>query len=436
MSKMSQLDFFTNFAEFMGEMQENFPEIKDTLAVYAKEIADTTPQSDGVNAVLVPFRRFSRNILTHDPEMFSQELMCFGGIDLANVYNNTDNTSKWAIQQYLENLYISGNIFLKPHKKEQFLQLVSNIKTKYINRPTDTAGAKKKNALIPQVPAGMFNDDSIQNAMSKLQGVFGDSGIMGELLGDVTRTVGSALKDNDPTELMRDMLSGDTSKFGDLFGQLDEKYGERLQNEPIDENQLMQGASKVMEEVAGQGGGNPMDMMGMMQGLMGGGMGGDGGDEGDSQGSGGMMGMMQGLMSGMGGDGDGDGDSQGPGGMMGMVQGLMSGMGNDRGEGEAPDMMGMMQGMMQGMNNGGDAGGEGEAPDMMGMMQGMMQGMGNGGEGEAPDIMGMMQGLMQQSTPPTYPLQDVQDVQESPYFSQTMPQEGENTEDNKDIPSD
>jgi hypothetical protein len=404
---MSQLKFFNSFNEFVKEMQDNFPETKDILTQYAKTINEITPRSDAVNNVLTPFRRFSRNILIHDPDMFSQELVCLGGIDLSNLYNNTDNTSKRAIQQYLETLYISGNICLKPHKKKQFLQAVTKIKSKY---PTPTAAAAASTQIgrangggapVPPLPAGIFNDDSIQNAMSQLQGMFGNSGIMGELLGDVTKTVGSALKNNDPNQLLQDMLSGDMSKFGDVFGQLDAKYGERLKNEPIDENQLMEGASRVMEGVTGQSGGNPMDMMGMMQGLM------SGRGEGGAGGGPDMMGMMQGLMGGGGNE-------------------PIDIFADDEPQQGGIDMLGMMQGLMNGMKqqSGGDGQTEGGAPplDMMGMMQGLMQGLNTSNNSEegipSESMMSMLSNLMQ---PPTQEVDEVHDVKNSPYFSQTIP---------------
>jgi hypothetical protein len=309
--------------------------------------------------------------------MFSDELMCLGGIDLAGLYNSTDKTSQWAIQQYLETLYISGNVFLKPHKKKQFLQAVTKIKSKYNKQ------------LIPTIPGEMFNDQSIQGALGQLQGIFGgDSGIMGEMLGDVTGMVGNALKNHDPNQLLQDMLSGDMSKFGDVFKHMDEKYGERLQNEPFDEKQLMQNASRAMKSVGNSvlnSNSTAPDMSGLMQNML--------GEEG-----GGIMGMMQGLMG-------GDNENNG-----------------------APDIMSMMQGMMGNGNNTNSD--RSSAPDIMSMMQGLM---GDTNSEGGPNLMSMMQGLMQSNES-----NEIDDVQNSPYFS---PQSAPNDqsapeEDIKDPPSD
>lgn len=289
-----ELDFFNSFTDFMTEMQETFPAFKDQFEAFEDSIMQNENKNEAVNIVLAPFRTFSRDILIHDPEMFLNPLVCLGDVDLSNLFNNTDVNTQFAIWQYLETLYISGNVYLKPHKKTQFLQTVWKIKSKY---------------ALPNLPAQGVDDDAITQATNQLQGLFGgNGGVMGDLLGDVAKTVGNVLKNNDPAAVLQSMMSGDMSAFGNVFDDMDKKYGDRLQKEPVDTGAFMQNATQMLSSVggaggaAGAGGFNPMSML---QGMMGGSTGATQpvplGDEDESAGGMdpmAMMKMMQRMMGG------------------------------------------------------------------------------------------------------------------------------------------
>ena len=237
-------DFFTSFTEFMTEMQETFPHQKTALETFEDSITNCENQADAVNLVLAPFRHFSRNILTHDVDMFNAPLVCLGGIDLTSVYQSADSNTQTAIWQYLETLYVSGNVFLKPHKKKQFLQAVWKIKNKYA-------------PVTQNVPPAPIDDNAINQATQSLQALFGgQGGVMGDLLGDVAKTVGDTLKNNDPSTVLKNIMSGDMSMFGSVFEDMDQKYGSRLQEEPIDQNAFIQNASQMLTQAAGQSGQN------------------------------------------------------------------------------------------------------------------------------------------------------------------------------------
>jgi len=153
------------------------------------------------------------------------------------------------------------------------------------------------------------DDDAITQATNQLQGLFGgNGGVMGDLLGDVAKTVGNVLKNNDPAAVLQSMMSGDMSAFGNVFDDMDKKYGDRLQKEPVDTGAFMQNATQMLSSVgggggaAGAGGFNPMSML---QGMMGGSTGATQpvplGDEDESAGGMdpmAMMKMMQRMMGG------------------------------------------------------------------------------------------------------------------------------------------
>ena len=266
-----QLDFFQSFVEFMTDMQETFPDCRDALEDFEDSITEMkdSDSNASIKLVLEPLRSHSREILTHDNEMFAQPFECFGGIDLSSVYHSTDAHTQFAIWQYLETLYVSGNLELKPQKKDQFLQAVWKIKQKY--------GVQPPPALeLPDLPDNLppINSDQINQATSQLQQLFGGNEVMGGIIGDVASKVGDVLKNNDLKAVLQSLMSGDTSMFGqDFFASMDDKYGEQLQENPVNQEDLMQNANQMLRGMMGGAGqrGGQMNPLAMLSSMMGGG---------------------------------------------------------------------------------------------------------------------------------------------------------------------
>jgi hypothetical protein len=83
------------------------------------------------------------------------------------------------------------------------------------------------------------------------------------------------LQDNNPQELMMSLMSGDHSAFGDLFQNMDQKYGDKLKDENIDESEILAKAGTLFQNAPGgqnlggaQQGMNPMAMMNMFNNMM------------------------------------------------------------------------------------------------------------------------------------------------------------------------
>jgi hypothetical protein len=300
-----RFDFFACLEDFVMDMGNTFPDHKDTLTNFHKDTLAMENQKEQVKSVLKPIRSHARSILTYNPDMFEKPLVCFGGLDLSNVYHGAGPQTQFTIMRYLETMYIDGNIFLKPHKKEMFLKTVWNIKSKY----------KPQLPALPQVPEGAeIDDEAIQAATEQFQGMFGDTlggegGFMGDLLGDVASSVGNALKDNDPNEVLQKVFSGDMSMFEGMFKDMDQKYGDQLRG---GEN----GDPAEAPDMSGL-----TDMLG---GLMGGLMGGENGD-GDGQQQGNPFAAMMAAANAMGGEAPGTAGEINPMGLMGLMQGMMGG---------------------------------------------------------------------------------------------------------------
>ena len=275
-------DFFKIFSDFMTEMQETFPNVRETLESFENDVLHNENKNDAVNEVLVPLRPYSRQILTYDTELFTKPLICFGGVNLSELMQNAEHDTCITVIQHLEMLYISGNIFLKPQKKEQFYKACLNIKSKY----------------SPKHQTEDVNDDTIQMIAGQVQQMFGtENETLGNLIGDVSKIVGNALKNNKPEDLMNAIFQNDMSVLGDSFQQLNKKYSSLPEKEM---QGMLNGMTKRANEIT-QGGGL-QDIMSMFGGGQSAGTG-NGGNP-----MAGLMQMMQGLT--------GPGGPGGPAGLM------------------------------------------------------------------------------------------------------------------------
>lgn len=267
MQDQHQFDFFQSFIEFMTDMQETFPDCRDSLEQFEDsiiEMKDQERRNDAIKLVLEPLKCHSREILTHDNEMFAKPFECLGGIDLSSVFHSTDPHTQFAIWQYLETLYVSGNMELKPHKKEQFLQAVLKIKQKYGVQPPPAFE-------LPELSENFaaINPEQINQATNHLQQLFGGNEVMGGIIGDVANKIGDVLQNKDPKMVLQSLMSGDTSVIGqDFFASMDQKYGEQLEENPINQEDMMQNANQMLTGMMGGSEGQQMNPFQMLQGMM------------------------------------------------------------------------------------------------------------------------------------------------------------------------
>lgn len=237
--------FYKTFNDFLTDLSSTFPEKKVDLDAYKLKYANCSELSEDrkviINEILHPLRRFSKQILVCDETMFNMPVVMNGNIDLSAMWHTgLSEENQAAIWDYLEKLYIIGNIVLKPRKQDKFLKVVWKIKQKYGER-----------SLIGGGEDGELNDDNIQNATEQLQSIFGGNPVLNDMVKDIAQNVGRALQDNDPSQMMMSLMSGDHSMFAPLLEDMTEKYGDQLRNQPISEEDLMARTQKMFQGIPG-----------------------------------------------------------------------------------------------------------------------------------------------------------------------------------------
>lgn len=259
MSQFSFANFKKIFTSFLSDLKTLFPEkSKDLDEWYSSLVAQN--DKDFIDSVLNPLRKYSREIICNDDRMFNMPVQVSQKINLSAMWytmknmgvSKEDEKTFWT---YLEQLYIVGNIAVKPQKEEQFLQVVENIRQKYGNKlPNEDDDEEEED--------GGFNTESIEKATEQLQKIFGGNPVLNNLVQDIASNVGEKLKGKNQMMVMGKLLSGDHSMFGDVLSNMTQKYGDQLKNQQIDEKELQRKTQEVFKGFGGMfpGGAFPAGM--------------------------------------------------------------------------------------------------------------------------------------------------------------------------------
>jgi uncharacterized membrane protein YheB (UPF0754 family) len=226
-------DFMTDLKIIFKDKSKDIDDWTNSLL---SEPEDEKRESRIIKKVLLPLKKYSKEIVCNDDRMFNMPIQ-FGKVDLSAMWYMMKNMQaseddKNVFWKYIENLYICGNITLQPHKKDVFMNVVNNIKKKYGNKlPVEKDEDDEEED-------GGFNAEAISKATEQLQGMFGSNPVLNNLVTDIASSVGDKLKGQDQMMLMGKLLSGDHSMFGDLLENMSSKYGEELRNTPINEEEI------------------------------------------------------------------------------------------------------------------------------------------------------------------------------------------------------
>lgn len=220
---------------------------------------DANPRSDKcraiVHEVIKQFRGKSREIIFQEPSYFDTELHLFPGVD------GVDIAALWrshplyrnGLWQYIEQLYVIGNVCLHPNRKNDFLQAVRKLKglrNPELVQPDDEEEEEEEDmdAIIENM-AGQFG--------------MGDNPAMKQLMGTMARSLhGTMTQSDNPMGLLQSILSGDMSALGGLEAQMTQEIESKLESGELTEADFQQSRDGMMNQFGGMQG-----LMGMAQGL-------------------------------------------------------------------------------------------------------------------------------------------------------------------------
>jgi hypothetical protein len=127
--------FWTLINEFVEDLQHTLPEHTDDFEKFMLQYDDISAENENdiVKTIMKPIKSYSKQILSHNEDMFQEHQIEWMGINFSEMWGESglSDYTKFFIWQYIEDIYILGNLILNPGKRDVFLQAVKRIKQKY-----------------------------------------------------------------------------------------------------------------------------------------------------------------------------------------------------------------------------------------------------------------------------------------------------------------
>lgn len=286
------VDFRGVLTQFVSETIKQLPpdsEERKNLTKYRfkiDEIYNNNSREDTtlnlVKPVIKSFKSHSKDILFRNGCIFSSPLMMFdNSVDVARLWRKQSPESRHVMWEFIEQLYVIGNLVVYPNRKEKFLQLVSALKQQQQSiKELESMDEPEmdKSIHIENDGSNVEGDEETQQALKEINQMFGltEGDVMTEMVGDIAGQVNNMLKNTEnPEQLIQQMMRGDMSMFQGMMQNVGQKLEQKIESGEVDRNALeaqaqsMVGQFQGLSQQLGMGGMQGMGIpnMGGMQGM-------------------------------------------------------------------------------------------------------------------------------------------------------------------------
>lgn len=253
-------DFFGVYLDLGYALHQEFARAADDAGVnesatqleaFLQQIREGDPHSEWhrniVHEVIKRFRGKSKEILWQDPSYFDQPLLLFpgvDGIDIARLWKE-HQLYRNALWQWVEQLFVIGNVCLHPNRKDKFLQIVKQLKQLKSGEPASMQPAEEE----PEEDL-----DGVVQGMAQMFGM-GDNPAMMEIMTDLTKHMHTTMTQSaNPMQLLQSMISGDMSVLGDLDQRIQSKIATKLETGELTEEDFERQSQGMMQNFGGMEG--------------------------------------------------------------------------------------------------------------------------------------------------------------------------------------
>lgn len=229
---------------------EGTSEAATQLEAFLQQIRSGDPHSEWhrniVHEVIKRFRGKSKEILWQDPSYFDEPLLLFpgvDGIDIAKLWQE-HQLYRNALWQWVEQLFVIGNVCLHPNRKDKFLQIVKQLKEMKSGEPASMQPEQEEEEDL----------DGVVQGMAQMFGM-GDNPAMMEIMTDLTKHMHTTMTQSaNPMELLQSMISGDMSALGDLDQRIQSKIATKLESGELTEEDFERQSQGMMQNFGGMEG--------------------------------------------------------------------------------------------------------------------------------------------------------------------------------------
>lgn len=248
--------FFTTLNDFLFELEENFPNIKELIQKYSIRI-DFKEEKDKIKFIVLFYneiKEYNDNIKNNDGAIFNtdKEVNLLPNIDFKKIWNvsyksKEDKITIWnSIWNFFKILYILADLINSLATK--------NIEEKPDNDITDMITNLKNN----DNSSTKFDMSQLGDAKDAVKNMFSGDNVMSELINDITKEVSTELGDMDTSNIF-ELLGKNSDKLQTIIGNVSKSIDSKVSTGEINENELLKSA-KSMENIVNQN--NPlMDMV-------------------------------------------------------------------------------------------------------------------------------------------------------------------------------
>ena len=248
--------FFTTLNDFLFELEENFPNIKELIQKYSIRI-DFKEEKDKIKFIVLFYneiKEYNDNIKNNDGAIFNtdKEVNLLPNIDFKKIWNvsyksKEDKITIWnSIWNFFKILYILADLINSLVNK--------NVEENSDNDITDMITNLKNN----NNSSTTFDMSQLGDAKDAVKNMFSGDNVMGELINDITKEVSTELGDMDNTNIF-ELLGKNSDKLQNIIGNVSKSIDNKVSTGEINEKELLKSA-KSMENIVNQN--NPlMDMV-------------------------------------------------------------------------------------------------------------------------------------------------------------------------------
>jgi hypothetical protein len=232
-----------------GEIQRDpsLTESAQQLEEFLQKVREGDPHSEWhrgiVYEVIKRFRGKSKDILFQEPSYFEEELKLFpgiDGIDIAKLWRERP-LYRNGLWQWVEQLFVIGNVCLHPNRKHKFLKVVRQL--------------KQMKQGITEAPEEEEEDISgVVQGMAEMFGM-GDNPAMGELMTDLAKHMHQTMSTSEnPMGLLQSMISGDMGCLGDLEQRMQQKIAHKMETGELTEADFERQREGMLQNFGGMEG--------------------------------------------------------------------------------------------------------------------------------------------------------------------------------------
>ena len=248
--------FNTNLTLFVNNIIEFYPEYKETLDEYYKEILESESCNDDkyIKRFMRKFAGMKNDISNKNVEIFNESIFILKNIDFKELWENekTTDTNKEILWDYLQTLYVIGETIISDSGKIK--KLVENFKKVRNNEEIEEGDTENEEIF------NMIKNLSEKQKLKQENGENGgineellNNGLIGNLAKELAQDINLEDMDigidesGDVNDIFSKIMSGDNPmKFMNLIQNVGQKIQTKLSDGNIDQSKLVEEAQNMM----------------------------------------------------------------------------------------------------------------------------------------------------------------------------------------------